>query len=354
MSTVPTLEGIRPGMVQTARLSTRVLHSGPAGGIPVLFLRGNGASATWWEETMLALPAGFRGIALDQRGFGDADPEKKVDATRGTGDWAEDAVAVLDALGIERAHVVGHSLGGVVVWRLMMDHPGRLLTAALVDGGSPFGYGGTRDADGTPCYADFAGSGGGLASKDYAERIAAGDRGLGSPFTPRMLLRVGLVKPPFVSPREEDLVSSMLTLHLGPQDFPGDLVLSPNWPYVAPGLWGAGNALSPKYAGDVGRLYRAEPKVRVLWIRGRHDLAVADQATSDPATLGQMGLIPGWPGAAVYPPQPMLLQVRTALERYTAAGGSFREVVVEDAGHSPFIERPAEFSAHLHAHLAGG
>ncbi len=80
------MDGITPKTITTERITTRVLFSGPENGTPVLFLHGNTSSATWWEETMLALPEGFRGIAHDQRGFGDADPAKHIDATRG-GIW---------------------------------------------------------------------------------------------------------------------------------------------------------------------------------------------------------------------------------------------------------------------------
>jgi pimeloyl-ACP methyl ester carboxylesterase len=167
-----------------------------------------------------------------------------------------------------------------------------------------------------------------------------------------MALRALVVKPPFVPEREEDLLTSMFTIHLGERDNPGDFVPSPNWPYVAPGVWGSANALSPKYVGDVSQLYAAEPKVDVLWIRGSHDLAVSDAAASCPGTLGSMGLIPNWPGLEVYPPQPMLSQTRAVLDRYAAAGGSYREVVIEDAGHTPFLEKPEAFNALLHEHLA--
>ena len=348
---VPTLEGVTATMVTTDRITTRVLFSGPVDGVPVLFLHGNASSATWWEENMVALPNGYRGIAPDQRGFGEADSEKKVDATRGTGDWADDVVALLDRLGVEKAHIVGNSLGGVVVWRLLMDHPKRFLTATLVDVGSPFGFGGTKDVDGTPCYDDFAGSGGGLSNPEFIKCLAEQDRGMDSPFSPRAALRTLLVKPPFVPKREEDLLSSMFTIHLGEQDNPGDFVPSPNWPYMAPGVWGSANALSPKYAGDISRLYQAEPKVGILWVRGSHDLAVSDTAASCPGTLGSMGVIPNWPGIEVYPPQPMLGQTRAVLEKYAAAGGSYKEVVIEDAGHVPFIEKPEAFNEVFHTHI---
>ena len=59
---VPTLPGVTAETVRTDRLTTRVLFSGPEGGIPVLFIHGNFSSATWWEETMLALPPKYRAI----------------------------------------------------------------------------------------------------------------------------------------------------------------------------------------------------------------------------------------------------------------------------------------------------
>ena len=351
---VPTMESVTAKTVTTRHITTRVLFTGPEDGIPVLFLHGNTSSATWWEETMVVLPKGYRGIAPDQRGFGDADPEKKIDATRGMGDLADDAVALLDHLGIEKTHIVGSSLGGMVVWRMMMDYPQRILTVTVVDPGSPYGFGGTKDVDGTPTTPDFAGSGGGLSNPELIQRMKDGDRSMESQFSPRVVIRALLVKPPFIPPREEELLSSLLSTHIGEQDVPGDSVPSPNWPHVAPGVWGATNAISPKYAGDVSKIYDGRLKVPVLWVRGSHDLVVSDTAASDPGFLGKMGFMPGWPGDDAFPPQPMLGQTRAVLEKYAAAGGSYREVVIEDAGHLPFIEKPAEFNEVFHAHLRSG
>jgi pimeloyl-ACP methyl ester carboxylesterase len=350
---IPTLEGITAKKVTTDRITTRVLLSGPDDGIPVLFLHGNTSSATWWEEVMVSLPSEFRGIAVDQRGFGDADPEKKIDATRGMGDLGDDAIALLDHLRIEQAHVVGNSLGGVVVWYLMSYYPDRLLSAIQVDAGSPFGFGATKDADGTPCWDDFAGSGGGLANPELIKRLEEGDRSLESQFSPRAALRTLIVKPPFIPEREEELLSAMLSIHLGPEKNPGDAEQSPNWPFVAPGKWGAANALSPKYMPDINLLYKAEPKVSVLWLRGSDDLLVSDTSMSDPGFLGMMEFIPGWPGEEVYPPQPMVGQIRNVLENYTAAGGSYSEVVIEDAGHAPYLEQLDQFNKAFHTHLLG-
>jgi pimeloyl-ACP methyl ester carboxylesterase len=47
----------------------------------------------------------------------------------------------------------------------------------------------------------------------------------------------------------------------------------------------------------------------------------------------------------------MLGQIRNVLEKYSAAGDSYQEVVINDAGHVPFVEKPEEFNAILHAHI---
>lgn len=351
--TIATLPGITAEMIATERLNTRVLFSGPAAGTPVLFLHGNTFSANWWEETMLALPAGFRGIAPDQRGFGEADPAQKIDATRGMGDLADDALALLDRLGLGRVHLVGNSMGGSVVWRLLIDEPQRFLTITVVAPGSPFGFGGVKGEDGRPIWPDFAGSGGGLVSEPVIAAVKAGDRSLDNPLGLRNALRILVYKPPFLPEREEDLLSAALSIHVGPQDWPGDKEPSPHWPFIAPGRWGPANALSPKYADPVEKLIDAQPKPPILWVRGSDDKAVSDNAASDPGTLGAIGFVPGWPGMDVYPPQPMVSQTRAVLEKYAAAGGRYQEVVIQDAGHVPFIDKPDEFNAVFRAHLNG-
>lgn len=208
---IPTLPNIRARMVQTPRLRTRVLFSGNETGIPVIFIHGNLSSATWWEETMLRLPASYYAIAPDLRGFGAADSSAFVDARRGVGDWVDDILALADALNIQRFHVVGNSLGGNVVWGLLLRCPERLISATLVAPGSPFGFGGTKDTLGTPCFPDYAGSGAGLANSFLLNSIKAGDRGL-SAFSPRTALRNFVFKPGFIASREEDLLTAMMSV----------------------------------------------------------------------------------------------------------------------------------------------
>jgi pimeloyl-ACP methyl ester carboxylesterase len=300
---------------------------------------------------MVALPGAFRGIAPDQRGYGEADPEKFIDATRGMGDFVEDILALIDFLDLGTVHFVGNSMGGSVLWELLAYDPERVRSAVFVAPGSPYGFGGTKDLQGTPCYPDFAGSGGGLANQELIQRLKAGDRSTDSLASPRVVLRTLIVKPSFIPPREEELLSGMLQMHIGPKANPGEAATSPNWPFVAPGEWGSANALSPKYRVNTEKLIRSEPKAELLWIRGENDLLVSDRAASDPAMLGMMGLLPGWPGIDIYPPQPMISQTRFILDQYSQQGGRFEEVVIPNTGHVPYIEAPEEFNQPFHNHL---
>jgi hypothetical protein len=80
--------------------------------------------------------------------------------------------------------------------------------------------------------------------------------------------------------------------------------------------------------------------VPVLWVRGDGDQVVSDESMFDFGTLGKLGIVPGWPGLEVYPPQPQLAQVRAVLTRYLDCGGATREVVVDGCGHGPSSSGP--------------
>ncbi len=88
-----------------------------------------------WCERFVA--AGFQVIRFDNRDvglsthFGDAPLDDQGAAYR-LGDMAADAVAVLDAAGVERAHVMGLSMGGMIVQQLAIDHRDRLLSITSV------------------------------------------------------------------------------------------------------------------------------------------------------------------------------------------------------------------------------
>ena len=102
-----------PRFVETNGIRMAVYEQGE--GAPVILLHGFPELAYSWRHQFPALAAaGFRAIAPDQRGYGDADPTAKIDATRGMRDFVEDGLALMDHLGHERFHLVGNSLGGAI------------------------------------------------------------------------------------------------------------------------------------------------------------------------------------------------------------------------------------------------
>ena len=352
MSTIPTLPGITSKLIDTPRIRIHALLSGPESGTPVLFIHGNASSATYWEEIMLKLPGEFRGVAIDLRGYGDTE-DKLVDATRGCGDWVDDILGFTQAIGVNKYHVVGHSLGGVVVFNLIPAAGANILSATLVNPGSPYGFGGSKGVDGKPCYDDCAGSGGGVVNPEFARLMGEKNRDSDNPqASPRVVMNSFYWKPPFKPAREEDLLSSLLSEKIGPDKYPGDMTPSTHWPNVAPGKWGPLNAVSPKYVGDsVKRFIATSPKPPILWVRGSDDQIVSDTSFFDFGHLGKLGFVPGWPGEEVYPPQPMVGQARAVLDKYKAEGGAYWEKVIADTGHMSHIEKPAEFMALLVNHL---
>jgi pimeloyl-ACP methyl ester carboxylesterase len=235
-----------------------------------------------------------------------------------------------------------------------MDYPDDIASIALVAPMSPYGFGGTKDVHGTLCHSDFAGSGGGTANPDFVKRLSEGDRSEDEPTSPRNIMNGLYFKPPFRAEpeREEAFLTSLLSTKVSEQNYPGDMAASENWPNIAPGEKGMNNAISPKYC-DLSGFAEINPKPEVLWIRGADDQIVSDASLLDFGLLGQLELVPGWPGEEVFPPQPMVSQTRAVLEAYKANGGNYREEVFEECGHSPHIEKPEEFRRILLASLAG-
>jgi pimeloyl-ACP methyl ester carboxylesterase len=321
------------------------LASGPRKTTTMVFIHGNLSTARFWEETMLALPGDVRGIAPDLRGFGRTEG-KPIDATRGLRDFADDLHSLLEETGLPgggRPHLVGWSTGGGVAMQYAIDHPARVASLTLIAPVSPFGFGGTRDESGTPCWPDLAGSGAGTAAPEFVKRLGERDTSDESDFSPRRFMNTYYWKPPFrVPPEREDLfVSEILTTRTEPGGYPGDVATSPNWPGVGPGKLGVNNALSPAYC-NLSALAKISHKPPVYWIRGADDQVVSDTSRFDLGYLGKLGEVPGWPGDEVYPPQPMIGQTRAMLDAYRAAGGTYREIVLPGVGHSPPFEAPQQ------------
>ena len=110
-------------------------------GTPVLLLHGLASSRRFWDLVVPGL-AGLPVLALDQRGHGDSErPDGPYDGAT----VARDALTALDAVGISRAVVVGHSWGASTALRLAATAPERVLSVVCVDGG----LGRLRDAGDT-------------------------------------------------------------------------------------------------------------------------------------------------------------------------------------------------------------
>jgi pimeloyl-ACP methyl ester carboxylesterase len=360
------IPGIRSNTVLTRRLRFHYLEAGNPEGIPMLLVHGNTSSAAFWVPLMLELSGEYRLIAPDLSGFG-ATGFRAVRASTGVRDWSDDLMHFADALSLSNVVVATHSMGGIIGWDLLRRFISRIDWLIQIAPGSPFGFGGTATDCGRLVWPDGAGSGAGLGSALLGRALQAGcrDESYGTA-SPRYLLRHVIMKSGTESPFEDLLVDAILQTRTGSDAWPGDVATSRNWPGFAPGSSGIINALSPVYlrglvpdtrSGGLGGpsqwqcardgsvpVTGSSPGAlpNVLWIRGSDDLLVSDESMADVAWHGKAGALTGWPGPDGYPPQPMLAQIRRYLDLYTEAGGHYTEVVIDGAGHSPHIERPAE------------
>ena len=123
------------------------LEEGPADGPVVLLLHGFPQSSWCWRRVWPALAAaGLRVVAPDQRGYSPDARPVEVQAYRMTA-LVADAVAVLDAMGADRAHVVGHDWGAAVAWQLAGRHPDRVRTLTAVSVPHPLAFAAALRAD---------------------------------------------------------------------------------------------------------------------------------------------------------------------------------------------------------------
>jgi non-heme chloroperoxidase len=107
-------------------------EQGDPAGSAILFLHGWPDSWFSFSRVLPLLPRRYHAFAFDQRGFGESE---RPDGPYGIDDLAGDAVAFLDAVAVERATVVGHSLGTFVARRVAELRPERVLLLVLIDSG---------------------------------------------------------------------------------------------------------------------------------------------------------------------------------------------------------------------------
>jgi 3-oxoadipate enol-lactonase len=115
--------------VTTPLANLRVEHRRNAGAPPLLFLNSIGTSLEMWDHQARALADRYEIVRFDARGHGESTFEGPPEATIER--LASDALAVLDACGIARAHLCGLSLGGMVAMHIAARSPERVLKAAL-------------------------------------------------------------------------------------------------------------------------------------------------------------------------------------------------------------------------------
>ena len=114
--------------------------AGPEGGATVLLLHGFPQSRYTWRDALPALAdAGFRAVAPDQRGYSPGARPADLDVYA-TDRLVGDVLDLLDALAVERVHLVGHDWGGQVAWLTAAHHPDRIETLSVLSRPHPAAF----------------------------------------------------------------------------------------------------------------------------------------------------------------------------------------------------------------------
>jgi pimeloyl-ACP methyl ester carboxylesterase len=101
---------------------------GPEDGEAVLLIMGLGGSGRMWWRLEPHLASEYRTLLIDNRGTGDSEG---IRGRISMADMANDAVSVLDDAGVERAHVVGASMGGMIAQHVALEHRERVSSLVL-------------------------------------------------------------------------------------------------------------------------------------------------------------------------------------------------------------------------------
>lgn len=351
--------------IQTASLNTHYLESGDPSKNLVILVHGNVSSGAFFKPLMEKLGDLNHYVAPDMRGYGDSET-KPVNAITGLNDFSTDLNNFIEAINTENkpVHLLGWSLGGSVIMEAAMKNSSAIKSLTLVSAMSPFGFGASMNTglELKPTSKDFAGSGGGAVNPSFIDSIRTQDEKIastapeGMKSSPQNYARTTmntlyfkmvdgktLLQREIIDQATEDaFTEAMFKTKLGEDNYPGNSGTTSDWPGMAPGDKGVNNAISAKYC-DISSFSKKGLKLPILWVRGDSDLIVSDTSFVDVNNLGKLGYIPGWPGNATNPPQPMIQQLRAVLDDYKKNGGTYKEIVFEDCGHSAHIEYPDKF-----------
>ncbi|MGE3311094.1 MAG: alpha/beta fold hydrolase [Limisphaerales bacterium] len=108
---------------------TRLAYSTHGTGAPVILIQGVGVAGTAWTPQVEAIGPEFQAVTYDNRGLGQSTPCSGPITIES---MAADAQALMDHLGWSTAHVVGHSMGGVIAQQLALDAPKRVRSLSLL------------------------------------------------------------------------------------------------------------------------------------------------------------------------------------------------------------------------------
>ena len=128
---------IMPGFalkdIETSGATIRLRHGGE--GPPLLLLHGNPMTHVAWHKVAPRLAKNYHVVAADLRGYGDSSaPIEDADyANYSFRAMAQDQVEVMQALGYNEFYVAGHDRGARTVHRMCLDHPEKILKAAVID-----------------------------------------------------------------------------------------------------------------------------------------------------------------------------------------------------------------------------
>ncbi len=224
------MSGARPGSLNYGlAMATTIVNDTPiryedsgGDGPAVLFSHGFLMDHTMFDAQLEALSADYRCIRWDERGFGDTPANGPFTYW----DSADDAVAVLDACGVEQAAFVGMSQGGFLSIRAALAHPGRVRALALIDS--------CADVDDDETIEGYRGMLAGFTAGDeatqqaVAEGVAAlilGDETLSAEWIPRWFANLersdlniagqALLSRDDVQPRAAEIACPVLAIHGG-------------------------------------------------------------------------------------------------------------------------------------------
>ncbi|WP_411102582.1 alpha/beta fold hydrolase [Streptomyces sp. cmx-4-9] len=258
---------------------------------PVLLIMGTGASMLWWDEGLCrTLAAGGRFvIRYDHRDTGRSVTYEPGRPGYSGADLADDAVRVLDALGIPAAHLVGVSAGGALAQSVALDHPARVRSLVLVST-SPAVGGGRELPPPTEEFTRFVTT----AQVDWTQaasvaeylvayaRVLAGGRRPFDEDAVRELVRRDIARADdFAAVRNHDVLPAGRPLHRSPASITAPTLV----------IHGTADPMFPLGHGEA--LAAAVPGARLLPLENAgHGVDPADRATIARAILAHTAHIP--------------------------------------------------------------